>query len=57
MKPVMFNPIEEIIADLAEGKMVIIVDDEDRENEGDFLMVSSNQLYAGENLFEVIDCF
>lgn len=41
MKPVMFNPIEEIIADLAEGKMVIIVDDEDRENEGDFLMVSS----------------
>ena len=41
MKSVMFNPIEEIIADLAEGKMVIIVDDEDRENEGDFLMVSS----------------
>ena len=37
----MFNTIEEIIEDLAQGKMVIIVDDEDRENEGDFLMVSS----------------
>ena len=37
----MFNTIEEIVDDLAQGKMVIIVDDEDRENEGDFLMVSS----------------
>jgi 3,4-dihydroxy 2-butanone 4-phosphate synthase/GTP cyclohydrolase II len=36
-----FNTIEEIIEDLAEGKMVIIVDDEDRENEGDFLMAAS----------------
>ena len=36
-----FNTIEEIIEDLSEGKMVIIVDDEDRENEGDFLMVAS----------------
>jgi len=36
-----FNSIEEIVADLAEGKMVIIVDDEDRENEGDFLMAAS----------------
>jgi len=36
-----FNSIEEIIEDLSEGKMVIIVDDEDRENEGDFLMVAS----------------
>ncbi len=36
-----FNTIEEIIQDLADGKMVIIVDDEDRENEGDFLMAAS----------------
>jgi len=36
-----FNTIEEIIEELAEGKMVIIVDDEDRENEGDFLMAAS----------------
>lgn len=36
-----FNAIEEILEELSEGKMVIIVDDEDRENEGDFLMVAS----------------
>lgn len=36
-----FNTTEEIIADIAAGKMVIIVDDEDRENEGDLLMAAS----------------
>lgn len=35
------NSIEEILEDLRQGKMVIIVDDEDRENEGDLLMVAS----------------
>lgn len=35
-----FSSIEEIIADISEGKMVIIVDDEDRENEGDLLMAA-----------------
>ncbi len=34
------NSIEEIVEDLRQGKMVIIVDDEDRENEGDFLMAA-----------------
>ena len=34
-----FNTTEEILEDLAAGKMVVIVDDEDRENEGDLLMV------------------
>ena len=36
-----FNTIEEILADMAQGKMVVVVDDEDRENEGDLLMVAS----------------
>ena len=36
-----FNHIEDIVKDIADGKMVIIVDDEDRENEGDFLMAAS----------------
>ena len=36
-----FNSTEEIIADIAAGKMVIIIDDEDRENEGDLLMAAS----------------
>ena len=32
----MFNTIEEAIEDLKAGKAIIVVDDEDRENEGDF---------------------
>jgi 3,4-dihydroxy 2-butanone 4-phosphate synthase/GTP cyclohydrolase II len=36
-----FSPIEEIVADLREGRMVIIVDDEDRENEGDLIMAAT----------------
>ncbi len=32
-----FNTIDEAIADIRDGKVVIVVDDEDRENEGDFI--------------------
>ncbi len=35
-----FNTIEETIEDIKNGKMVIFVDDEDRENEGDLLMAA-----------------
>ena len=35
-----FSPIEDIIADISAGKMVIMVDDENRENEGDLLMAA-----------------
>jgi 3,4-dihydroxy 2-butanone 4-phosphate synthase/GTP cyclohydrolase II len=35
-----FNTIEEAIADIQKGKMVILVDDEDRENEGDLTMAA-----------------
>jgi 3,4-dihydroxy 2-butanone 4-phosphate synthase/GTP cyclohydrolase II len=35
-----FNAIEEAIRDIAIGKMVILVDDEDRENEGDLCMAA-----------------
>jgi len=35
------NTIEEIITDLQQGKMVIIMDDEDRENEGDLVMAAA----------------
>ena len=37
----MFNTIEEATADIQAGKMVVVVDDEDRENEGDLLMAAS----------------
>jgi 3,4-dihydroxy 2-butanone 4-phosphate synthase/GTP cyclohydrolase II len=36
-----FNAIEEIIADIKIGKMVIVTDDEGRENEGDLVMAAS----------------
>ena len=36
----MFNTIEEAIEDLKQGKSIIVVDDEDRENEGDFLALA-----------------
>ncbi|WP_316751069.1 bifunctional 3,4-dihydroxy-2-butanone-4-phosphate synthase/GTP cyclohydrolase II [Pedobacter gandavensis] len=36
------NAIEEAIAEIQAGKVVIVVDDEDRENEGDFLTAASN---------------
>lgn len=37
----MFNSIPEILDDLKAGKMVIVVDDEDRENEGDLVIGAS----------------
>ncbi|MEW9051449.1 MAG: bifunctional 3,4-dihydroxy-2-butanone-4-phosphate synthase/GTP cyclohydrolase II [Neobacillus sp.] len=36
----MFDSIEEAISDLQAGKVIIVVDDEDRENEGDFLALA-----------------
>src|ERR687893_1432526 len=35
-----FSPIEEVIEDIKNGKMVIVCDDEDRENEGDLTMAA-----------------
>lgn len=36
-----FDTVEEAIADIAAGKLVIVTDDEDRENEGDLIMAAS----------------
>lgn len=35
-----FSPIDEIIGEIRAGRMVVIVDDEDRENEGDLIMAA-----------------
>jgi 3,4-dihydroxy 2-butanone 4-phosphate synthase/GTP cyclohydrolase II len=37
-----FNAIDEVIADIQAGKMVIVVDDADRENEGDLIMAAQS---------------
>jgi len=36
----MFSRIEEALEDLKQGKVIIVVDDEDRENEGDFIALA-----------------
>ncbi len=38
----MFDKIEDAIEDIRQGKLVIVVDDEDRENEGDFITAAAN---------------
>ncbi|MEX6686510.1 bifunctional 3,4-dihydroxy-2-butanone-4-phosphate synthase/GTP cyclohydrolase II [Danxiaibacter flavus] len=38
----MLNSIESAIEDIKQGKLVIVVDDEDRENEGDFVTAAKN---------------
>jgi len=38
--PPAVNSVEEILAELRAGRMVVIVDDEDRENEGDLIMAA-----------------
>ena len=38
--PFIFNTVEEAVHDVREGKIIIVVDDEDRENEGDFVVAA-----------------
>jgi len=38
--PVAISPVEDIVADMRAGRMVILVDEEDRENEGDLVMAA-----------------
>ena len=37
-----FNTVEQAIADIAAGKLIIVADDEDRENEGDLICAAQN---------------
>src|SRR5260370_22667554 len=40
--PVPISPVEDIIADMRAGRMVILVDEEDRENEGDLVIAADH---------------
>jgi 3,4-dihydroxy 2-butanone 4-phosphate synthase/GTP cyclohydrolase II len=40
--PVSISPVEDIVADMRAGRMVILVDEEDRENEGDLVMAAEH---------------
>ncbi|MDR0766705.1 MAG: 3,4-dihydroxy-2-butanone-4-phosphate synthase, partial [Odoribacteraceae bacterium] len=49
MNEIVFNTIEEAIADIRDGKMIVVVDDPDRENEGDLLMAAEKVTPAAVN--------
>jgi 3,4-dihydroxy 2-butanone 4-phosphate synthase/GTP cyclohydrolase II len=49
------SPIPEILTDLSAGKMIVLVDDEDRENEGDLVMAAEKVTPAAIN-FMVTHC-
>ena len=42
LSPVAISPVEDIVADMRAGRMVILVDEEDRENEGDLVLASDH---------------
>lgn len=49
LSPVPISPIEDIIADIRAGRMVILVDEEDRENEGDLILAADHVSAEGIN--------
>ena len=42
LTPVPVAPVEEIVAEIQAGRMVILVDEEDRENEGDLVLAADH---------------
>ena len=41
-EPVAISPVQDIVAELKAGRMVVLVDEEDRENEGDLVMATDH---------------
>ena len=39
-----FDSVESVLADIRAGRMVIVTDDEDRENEGDLICAADHKL-------------
>ncbi|MDZ4187877.1 MAG: bifunctional 3,4-dihydroxy-2-butanone-4-phosphate synthase/GTP cyclohydrolase II [Hydrogenophaga sp.] len=42
LTPVQISPVEDIVADMRAGRIVILVDEEDRENEGDLVLAADH---------------
>lgn len=49
LAPVAISPVDEIVADMRAGRMVILVDEEDRENEGDLVLAADHVTPAAIN--------
>jgi 3,4-dihydroxy 2-butanone 4-phosphate synthase/GTP cyclohydrolase II len=43
----LFDPIDEVIAAIRDGKLVVVADDENRENEGDLIVAAEKVTGAG----------
>ncbi len=55
LTPVAISPVEDIVADMKAGRIVILVDEEDRENEGDLVLASDHVTPEAIN-FMITDC-
>ena len=42
LTPVAISPVEDLVADMRAGRMVILIDEEDRENEGDLVLAADH---------------
>ncbi len=42
LAPVAISPVEDIVADMRAGRMVVLIDEEDRENEGDLVLAADH---------------
>ena len=49
------NTIDEALEDFRNGQFVIVVDDEDRENEGDFIIAAEKITPEAVNLFQMVE--
>ena len=49
LTPVAISPVEDIVADMRAGRMVILIDEEDRENEGDLVLAADHVTPEGIN--------
>lgn len=47
-----FNTVEEAVEDLKAGKIILVTDDEDRENEGDFICAAEFATTENVNLWQ-----
>ena len=48
-RPVPISPVEDIVADMRAGRIVMLVDEEDRENEGDLVLAADHVSADGIN--------
>lgn len=54
MSEFQFNTIDEILEDLRDGKIVVMIDDEDRENEGDVICAAEHATLENVNLWQAM---